>query len=119
MKYTDPNINKVVALLAKSKSALDNAFEKALEYQECDQDLHRAREDVQDELDGQQAGEGEATPQSLAGALERLAKIEVRHTMLAGEVAALCRGLNDELGAAGRVSDHFEGKAYPFGMSPL
>jgi len=112
MKQTDPNIIKIVSLLAESKSALDEAFEKAKEYQDIDQDLLWARECLQEELDGVAQGEEWADEDDLA-------KVEVKHALLAGELAVLCKNLEDSLGSAGRVSDHFNRKTYPLGMSPL
>lgn len=119
MKQTDTNIIKIVSLLAHSKDALDKAFAKAKEYQECDQDLHWKRECLQEELDGIASGEEWADEDSVAKAKEDLAKVEVEHALLAGQLAVLCKSLEDELGSAGRVSDHFNRKTYPLGMSPL
>ena len=119
MKQTDTNIIKIVSLLAESKDALDKAFDKANEYKECDADLHWARECLQEELDGIASGEEWADEDSVTEAKEKLAKVEVQHALLAGELAVLCKSLEDELGSAGRVSDHFNRKTYPLGMSPL
>lgn len=119
MKQTDPNIIKIVSLLAESKSALDEAFEKAKEYQDIDQDLLWARECLQEELDGVAQGEEWADEDSVTKAKEDLAKVEVKHALLAGQLAVLCKNLEDSLGSAGRVSDHFNRKTYPLGMSPL
>jgi hypothetical protein len=119
MKQTDPNIIKIVSLLAESKHALDKVFEVAKEYQECDQDLHWKRECLQEELDGVADGEDWADEDSVAQAKDDLAKVEVQHALLAGQLAVLCKSLEDELGSAGRVSDHFNKKEYPLGMKPL
>jgi len=119
MKQTDPNIIKIVSLLAESKSALDYAFAKAKEYQDIDQDLLWARACLQEELDGVAKGEDWADKDSVAKAKDDLAKVEVKHALLAGELAVLCKSLEDDLGSAGRVSDHFNRKTYPLGMSPL
>lgn len=119
MKQTDTNIIKIVSLLSHSKQALDKVFEKAKEYQECDADLHWARECLQEELDGIASGEEWADEDSVSEAKEKLAKVEAEHIVLASELAVLCKSLEDDLGSAGRVSDHFNKKVYPLGMNPL
>ena len=119
MKQTDTNIIKIVSLLAHSKSALDEAFNKAKEYQDIDKDLRWARECLQEELDGIASGEAWADEDSVTKAKADLAKVEVKHLLLANELAVLCKSLEDGLGSAGRVSDHFNKKTYPLGMSPL
>jgi hypothetical protein len=119
MKQTDTNIIKIVSLLAHSKDALDKAFATAKEYQECDADLLWARECLQEELDGVASGEEWADEDSVTEAKEKLAKVEAEHILLAGRLAVLCKSLEDDLGSAGRVSDHFNKKTYPLGMSPL
>ena len=119
MKQTDTNIIKIVSLLAHSKDALDKAFDKAKEYQECDADLHWARECLREEVDGLATGEEWAEEESVQKAKADLEKVEAKHILLAAELATLAKSLEDNLGSAGRVSDHFNKKTYPLGMSPL
>lgn len=119
MKYTDPNLPKILSLLAHSKEALDKVCEAADAYADCDTDLKWARECLQEEVDGLATGEEWADEESLAKAKEDLAKVEAKHILLAAELATLAKSLEDGLGSAGRVSDHFNKKTYPLGMSPL
>jgi len=119
MKYTDPNISKILSLLAESKHALDKVYEKAKEYAECDSDLRWARECLQEEVDGLAKGEEWAEEESVQQAKEKVEKVEAQHILLAAELATLSKSLEDDLGSAGRVSDHFNKKTYPLGMSPL
>lgn len=119
MKHIDPNIIKIVSLLAEAKSALDEAFEKAKEYKEADADLAWHRECLQEEVDGLAKGEEWADEDSVAEARRKVADAEATHAALAAEVALLCKCLEDDLGSAGRVSDHYNGKVYPLGMKPL
>jgi hypothetical protein len=119
MKYTDPNLPKILSLLAHSKEALDKVCEAADAYADCDADLKWARECLQEEVDGLATGEEWADEDSVQKAKADLEKIEAKHILLAAELATLAKSLEDGLGSAGRVSDHFNKKTYPLGMSPL
>lgn len=119
MEYTDPNLPKIISLLAHSRDAMEKVCEAADAYADCDKDLQWARECLQEELDGLAEGEEWADEESVKEAKEKLEKTEAQHILLAAELATLAKSLENDLGSAGRVSDHFNGKTYPFGMSPL
>ena len=119
MKQTDPNISRIVGLLSNAKSALDETHRLAKEYQEVDADLARIKGYIADELELIESKDDSADPEALAEYRKQAERIEVEHTLLAGQLASSAKTLEDYLGYAGRVSDHFNGKKYPLGMSPL
>lgn len=115
----DSNINKIVSFLAASKHSLDKALEKAKEYQDCDKDLKFCRDELEYELDLLNSKDEDGSQEAVDEAKRRLEKVEAEHILLASEFAVICKGLEDDLSYAGRVSDHFNGRVYPLGMSPL
>ena len=119
MRYIDPNISKILSLLAASKQALDKAYEKAQEYAESDKDLRLAQETLESDLEYQKDEPQIDWDDEVKRSKERLEREQVTNIQLAAEMAVLCKSLEDNLGSAGRVSDHFNKKQYPLGMSPL
>jgi hypothetical protein len=119
MKHIDPNIDRIVGLLSKAKSALDETHRLAKEYQEVDADLARTKGYIADELELIESKDDSADPEALADYRKQAERIEAEHILLASELAISCKNLEDYLGYAGRVSDHFNGKVYPMGMKPL
>ena len=119
MKYTDPNLPKILSLLAHSRGAMEKACEAADAYAECDSNLQWARECLQEEIDGLATGEEWADEDSVKEAKEKLEKVEAEHILLAAQFVTLAKSLEDDLGSAGRVSDHFNKKTYPLGLTPL
>ncbi len=119
MKYTDPKIAKILALLAHSKDALDKAYEKAQEYAESDKDVQHAQDMLESDLEYQKDEPEIDSADDIAKSRARLEREQANNLLLAAELATLCKSLEDDLGSAGRVSDHFNGKTYPLGMSPL
>ena len=119
MKHIDPNIDRIVGLLSQAKSALDETHRLAKEYQEVDEDLARIKGYIADELELIESKDESADPVALANYRKQAERIEVEHILLAGQLALSAKTLEDYLGYAGRVSDHFNKKTYPFGMSPL
>lgn len=119
MKYIDPNISKILALLAESKHALDKVYEKAQEYAESDKDVTHAQDMLESDLECQAEEPDVDYAPDIARSRARLEREQAANILLAAELAVMCKNLEDELGSAGRVSDHFNGKVYPLGMSPL
>lgn len=119
MRYIDPNISKILSLLAHSKHALDKAYEKAQEYAESDKDVQHAQDMLESDLECQKDEPDVDYSSDIARSRTRLEREQVTNIQLAAELAVLCKSLEDELGSAGRVADHFNKKVYPLGMSPL
>jgi hypothetical protein len=119
MKYTDPNLPKILSLLAHSRGAMEKVCEAADAYADCDKDLQWARECLAEEVVGLAKGEEWADEDSVKKAKDDLEKVEAKHILLAATLATLAQNLESDLGSAGRVSDHFNKKTYPLGMSPL
>jgi hypothetical protein len=119
MRYTDPNIAKILSLLAYSKDALDKVYEKAQEYAESDKDVTLAQDMLESDLEFQKDEPEMDHDADIARSRARLEREQAANILLAAELATLCKSLEDNLGSAGRVSDHFNKKVYPLGMSPL
>ena len=119
MRYNDPNIAKILSLLAHAKHSLDKAYEKAQEYAESDKDVQHAKDTLESDLEYQKDEPDIDWDAEVKRSKERLEREQVTNIQLAAELATLCKSLEDDLGSAGRVSDHFNGKKYPLGMSPL
>lgn len=119
MRYTDPNISKILSLLARSKDALDKAYEKAQEYAESDKDVQHAQDMLESDLEFQKDEPDIDSSDDIDKSRARLEREQAANIILAAELATLCKSLEDDLGSAGRVSDHFNKKTYPLGMSPL
>jgi hypothetical protein len=119
MRYNDPNISKILSLLANSKNALEKVYEKALEYADSDKDVTLAQDMLSSDLEYQRDEPDMDHAEDIAKSRARLEREQAANILLAAELATLCKSLEDDLGSAGRVSDHFNKKTYPFGMSPL
>lgn len=118
-EHIDPNIDRIVGMLHRAKSALDETCRVAKEYAEVDSDLARNRLYLAYEVNliinkDENANEEEANRYR-----NICEKLEAQHILLAGELAVRGKCLEDDLSYAVRVSDHFNGKKYPLGMSPL
>lgn len=114
----DHNINKIVNLLNRSKHALDAAYNAALEYQEAKKDIEHCESMLEDDLEFAKE-ENENPEKYSARSRERLEIARLDADKAEKKLVDLGKSLEDELGSAGRVSDHFNGKVYPLGMSPL
>lgn len=119
MRYNDPNIAKIISLLSHSKLALDAALEAAQEYAESDRDVTLGRDMLENDLEHQKDNPEMDCSADIERSKERLKEAEIQNIKTAAVLAVLAKNLENDLGHAGRVSDHFNKKVYPLGMSPL
>lgn len=115
---TISDLNKIIGLLSESKHSLDKAHKAALDVQEALKDIKHYEEMVADDLEYAKE-EGEDPEAYSARSKERLEEARREYVQALDTLTLYGKGLEDDLGSAGRVSDHFNGKVYPFGMSPL
>ncbi len=112
------DLNKIIALLSESKHSLDKAHAAALEALEAKKDIDLYEGMVEDDLSYAKE-EGLDPDKESARSKKRLEEVRAEYAKAMETLALYGRGLEDDLGSAGRVSDHFNGKKYPLGMSPL
>lgn len=112
------DLNKIINLLSESKHSLDKAHKAALEALEAKKDIGLYESMVEDD-ESFAKEEGENPERYAARSRERLAEAKRDYDKAMETLALYAKGLEDDLGSAGRVSDHFNGKQYPLGMSPL
>lgn len=118
-RYDDKDLTKVLHLLAEAKHALDAACEAAEAYAEADEEVRHVREMIEDEKQYASENPDEDFTDEIRGLTERLERATATREKAKEEFVSHARTLDDELGSAGRVADHYNGKVYPFGMSPL
>ena len=119
MRYIDPNIGKVINLLAQSKEALDATLEAAREYAEADKDVQFWQDALDNDLEYQKDNPDTDWKSEIESSQRNLDKAKAEYAKAAEVLRRLALNLDDNLGSAGRVSDHYKGKVYPLGMSPL
>lgn len=112
------DLNKIIALLSESKHSLDKAHTAALEALDARKDIDLYEGMVEDDISFAKE-EGEDVEKYSARSKERLEEARRDYIKALDTLTLYGKGLEDDLGSAGRVSDHFNGKVYPLGMSPL
>ena len=112
------DLNKILNLLSESKHSLDKAHAAALEALEAKKDIDLYEGMVADDIDFAKE-EGIDPDKESARSKERLEEARREYIKAMDTLTLYAKGLEDDLGSAGRVSDHFNGKVYPLGMSPL
>ena len=112
------DLNKIINLLSESKHSLDKAHAAALEALEAKKDIDFYQGMLDDDISYAKE-EGEDVEKYSARSKERLEEARRDYIKAMDTLTLYGKGLEDDLGSAGRVSDHFNGKVYPLGMSPL
>lgn len=112
------DLNKIINLLSESKHSLDKAHAAALEALEAKKDIDLYEGMVADDISFAKE-EGLDADKESARSKERLEEARRDYIKAMDTLTLYAKGLEDDLGSAGRVSDHFNGKVYPLGMSPL
>jgi hypothetical protein len=114
------DLEKIVALLSESKHSLDKAHTAAVEAVEARKETSYYNWSLADDIaTAREEGLNPDTAPEVVRTRERLAKSKADYFKALETLTLYAKGLEDDLGSAGRVSDHFNGKKYPLGMSPL
>jgi len=111
-------LNKIINLLLSSKEHLDETLEATREHLEAVKDVASYEGMLQADIDFAKE-EGVNADDEIARTKARLAEAIRERDKTLERLTTLGKSLEDYLGSAGRVSDHFNGKKYPLGMTPL
>jgi hypothetical protein len=114
------DLEKIVALLSESKHSLDKAHEAARNAVEARKEVSYHNWTLAEDIAlAKEEGLDPNTAPEVVRRRERLAETQAEYFKALETLTLYGKGLEDDLGSAGRVSDHFNGKKYPLGMSPL